>query len=72
MKTIIKTYAVIRRTAIEKSELRSYEWEKKDKIKPQECFVIGGKQSMLRWKNKWLGGNEIMKVVPVEIKILTS
>lgn len=69
MKKFIKTYAVIRTSAIQTSQLRIYDWEKEDNIKPQICLVIGPKQSMIRWKNKWRGGNETMRVVPIEISL---
>lgn len=63
----IKTYAVIRVSAIEISQLRIYDWEIEDHIPAQNCLVVGPKNSMIRWKNKWHGGNEKMKVVPVTI-----
>lgn len=66
----IKAWCVTRSgKKIEENQLRIYDWEREDGIEPQKCLVVGPKNSLLRWVNKWRAGNERMLVIPITITL---
>lgn len=63
-----KAWVVIRTSKIEIDEARQLHFELQDHLEPSKIFLtFTSKRQAKRWRDKWYGGNETMRVVPCEI-----